>query len=84
MLPEEEWSSCKGDLQVNESELKVRASVLATLIIPSVIVVDWGEVLHLEKAYWAVHAVDQVQVQPDVQGKESESTSRAADQEFDC
>ena len=47
MLPEEEWSSSKGDLQVNESELKVRASVLATLIVPSVIVVEWGEVLHL-------------------------------------
>ena len=43
-----------------------------------------GEVLHLEKTYWAVHVVDQVQVQPEVQGKESESTSRAADQEFDC
>ena len=43
-----------------------------------------GEVLHLEKAYWALHTVDQVQVQPDEQGKESGSTSRAADQEFDC
>ena len=43
-----------------------------------------GEVLYLEKTYWTVHVVDQVQVQPEVQGKESESTSRAADQEFDC
>ena len=42
------------------------------------------EVLHLEKAHWALHVVDQVQVQPEVQSKESEPTSRAADQEFDC
>ena len=43
MLPEEEWSSSKEDLQVNESELKVRASVLTTLISPSIIVVEWGK-----------------------------------------
>ena len=43
-----------------------------------------GEEIHLEKAYWALHVVDQEQVNPEVQGKESESTSRAADQEFDC
>ena len=41
MLPEEEWSSSKEDLQVNESELKVRASVLTMLIVPSMIVVEW-------------------------------------------
>ena len=43
-----------------------------------------GKVLHLEKANWALHVVDQEQVNPEVQGKESESTSRAADQELDC
>ena len=82
MLPEEEWSSSKEDLQVNESELKVRASLLTTLIGPDCS--RMGKVLHLEKAYWALHVVDQVQVQPVMQGKESESTSRVADQEFDC
>ena len=43
-----------------------------------------GEVLHLEKAHWALHVVDQVQVQPEVQSKESGPTSREAHQEFDC
>ena len=43
-----------------------------------------GEELHLEKANWALHVVDQQQVKPKVQGKNSESTSRAADQEFHC
>ena len=43
MLPEEEWSSSKEDLQVNESELKVTASVLTSLIIPSMIVVERGK-----------------------------------------
>ena len=43
MLPEEEWSSSKEDLQVNESQLNVRASVLTTLIIPSMILVEWGK-----------------------------------------
>ena len=38
----------------------------------------------MEKAHWALHVVDQVQVQLEVQSKESEPTSRAADQEFDC
>ena len=41
MLPEEEWSSSKEDLQVNESKLNVRASVLTMLIVPSMIVVEW-------------------------------------------
>ena len=43
MLPEEEWSSSKEDLQVNETQLNVRASVLTTLIITSMIVVEWGK-----------------------------------------
>ena len=43
-----------------------------------------GEVLHLEKAHWALHVVDQAQVQPEVQSKESGPTSREAHQEFDC
>ena len=41
MLPEEEWSSSKEDLQVNDSELEVGVSVLTTSITPSVIVVEW-------------------------------------------
>lgn len=41
MLPEEEWSGSKEDPQVNETEFKVRASVLTTLIVPSMIVVEW-------------------------------------------
>ena len=40
-----------------------------------------GDVLYLKKAYWAVRVMDQVQIQPEVQGKESESTSRAADRQ---
>ena len=43
MLPEEEWSSSKEDLQVNEGELKARASVLTTLIVPSMTIVEWGK-----------------------------------------
>ena len=41
MLPEEEWSSSKEDLRVNESELEVGVSVLTTSTAPSVIVVEW-------------------------------------------
>ena len=41
MLPEEEWSSSKEDLRVNDSELEVAVSVLTTSIAPSVIVVEW-------------------------------------------
>ena len=41
MLPEEEWSSSKEDLRVNESKLEVGVSVLTTAIAPSVIVVEW-------------------------------------------
>ena len=40
MLPEE-WSSSKEDLQVSESELKVRASVLTMFIVPPMIVIEW-------------------------------------------
>ena len=83
MLHEEEWSSSKEDLQVNESELKVRARP-NNVDRPFYDCSRMGEVLHLEKAHWALHVVDQVQVQPEVQSKESEPTCRAADQEFDC
>ena len=79
MLPEEEWSSSKEDLQVSESELKVSTSVLTMFIVPSMIVIEWER-----NSTWALHVVDQQQVKPKVQGKNSESTSRAADQEFDC
>ena len=41
MLPEEEWSSSKEGLRVNDSELEVGVSVLTTSIAPSVIVVEW-------------------------------------------
>ena len=41
MLPEEEWSSSKEDLQVSESELKVSTSVLTMFIVPSMIVIEW-------------------------------------------
>ena len=41
MLPEGEWLSSKEDLQVNESELQVRALVLTMLFAPSMIVVEW-------------------------------------------
>ena len=67
---------------MNESQLNVRAS--NNVDHPFYDCSRMGEVLYLEKTYWTVHVVDQVQVQPEVQGKESESTSRAADQEFDC
>ena len=51
-LPEEEWPSFKEAVQVNESELEVRASVLTTWTAPYMFVVEWEKYSTWNRLIW--------------------------------